>query len=121
MSNSFDVFLEQILLSEPNYKSDFYDECVFYNQRELSKEFRKILDKIALEVLYDRFENEKMIQAILELTRAERIIVIFHIILGMTNEETAFLLDADISSFYVYKSRAFHKLKKHIEQNDLFD
>ncbi len=112
-------FLEQILLSESNYKPDFDDERISCNRRELSKEFRKILDKIAVEVLYERFENDEIIHAILELTRAERIIVIFHIILGMTKEETAFLLDANINSIYTYKCRAFQKLKKYIRENDL--
>lgn len=120
MSNSFDAFLEQILLSKSNYKPDYNDERIFCNRRELSKEFRKILDKIAVEVLYDRFESEKIIQAILELTRVERIIVIFHIILGMTKEEIVFLLDADMNCIYTYKCRALQKLKQYIQKNDLF-
>lgn len=93
VSHSFDAFQEQILLSESKTNFPSTEDLDLSDQKLLSKEFQKILDKIALEVLYDRFENSNLIRAILELTRSERIIIVFHIILGMTCDEVSFLLE----------------------------
>ena len=120
MSNSFDNFMQLILSNGPNENivADDY-KLNLLSQKELSKEFRKVLDKISIEFIYDRFESEKYIQAIISLSRAERIIIVFHVILGMTMEETSFLLDAQIENIYSYKSKAIRKLKTYIEKNDL--
>lgn len=121
MSRSFDDFLQQIFSNESAIDSPIEDSNLYFSsQRELSKEFRKVLDKIAVEFLYDRFESDDLIKAVLELTRSERIIIVFHIILGMTSEEVAFLLDKNMNTIYAQKSMAIKKLKDYIIENNLF-
>ena len=121
MNNSFDYLMSQFLLNyAEEYKGDEIEEISLYNQKRLSTEFRKILDKIAIEIIYDTFENEDLISAVISLNRVERIIVIFSLILGMSNTEMAFLLNTNMNSVYVQKCKAIRKLKNYIIENNIF-
>ena len=51
----------------------------------------------------------------LHLTRSERIIIAFHIIMDMKLAEIAFLLDTSLESTYTHKSTALKKLKAELE------
>ena len=79
-------------------------------------EYRKILDKVAIGLIYDTFENEKYIAAMLKLNKVERIIVSFNVILEMELSEIAYLLDASIESTYTQKGTALKRLKKELEE-----
>ena len=54
---------------------------------KIASEYKKILDKVAIGMIYDSFENEKIIDAMLQLTRSERIILAFNIIAEMRMAE----------------------------------
>lgn len=118
MNNSFDYLISKFLL---NYSEKDNESLMgfIYDAEYVSREFRKILDKIAIEIVYDSFENEDMIQAVLSLNRIERIIAVFSLILGMSNTEIAFLLNTNMNSLYVQKSKALKKLKKYIIDNNV--
>lgn len=121
MNNSFDYLMSQFLLNyAEEYKGDEIEEISLYSQKRLSTEFRKILDKIAIEIVYDTFENEDLIIAVISLNRVERIIVIFSLILGMSNTEVAFLLNTNMNSIYVQKCKAIRKLRNYIIENNIF-
>lgn len=110
MNNSFDYLISKFLLNYSEKDNEL--PKIPYSNEYVSREFRKILDKIAIEIVYDSFENEDMIQAVLSLNRIERIISVFSLILGMTNSEIAFLLNTNMNSMYVQKCKALKKLKK---------
>ncbi len=82
---------------------------------KIASEYKKILDKVAIGMIYDSFENEKIIDAMLRLTRSERIILAFNIIAEMRMAEIAFLLDTTVDSTYAHKSSALKKLKAELE------
>ena len=63
-------------------------------------------------MIYDSFENENIIHIFLKLSKSERIILAFNIILEMDLLEISYLLDTNISNVYTQKSRALKKLKK---------
>lgn len=88
----------------------------FSNRRIYLNEYRKILDKVAIGLIYDTFENEKYIDAMLKLNKVERIIVAFNIILEMELSEIAYLLDTSIDSTYTQKSTALKRLKEELEK-----
>lgn len=121
MNDSFDYLMSKFLF---NYckgdNAQDITEINLYNDKRISDEFRKILDKIALKIIYSSFESEDFIQAIILLNRIERIIVVFGVILGMSNSELAFLLNTNKNSVYVQKCKAIKKLKKYITDNYLF-
>jgi hypothetical protein len=113
MNNSFDYLISKFLINYSEKDEEIQLELQ-YDKEDISREFRKILDKIAVEIVYDSFENEDMIQAVLSLNRIERIISVFSLILGMSNSEIAFLLNSNMNSLYVQKSKAIKKFKKYI-------
>ena len=119
MNNSFDYLMSKFLLDYSENDND-NKNLEIYEGEDISKEFRKILDKIAVEIIYDTFENEELISAVLSLNRVERIIVVFGLILGMSNMEVAFLVNTNMNSIYVQKCKAIRKLKKYIIENDIF-
>lgn len=121
MNDSFDYLMSRFLLnySECENKEEI-KKLSLYTQKRLSTEFRQILDKIAIEIIYDAFENEEFIRVLLLLNRVERIIIVFGLLLGMSNTEVAFLLNTNKNSVYVQKCKAIKKLKKYILDNYLF-
>ena len=119
MNNSFDYLISRFLLNYSESNNEVQTELPYSNEY-ISREFRKILDKIAIEIVYDTFENEDLISAVISLNRVERIIVIFSLILGMSNTEMAFLLNTNMNSVYVQKCKAIRKLKNYIIENNIF-
>ena len=120
MNNSFDYLISKFLVNYSEKDEEIQLEFQ-YDKEDISRKFRKILDQIAVEIVYDSFENEDMIQAVLSLNRIVRIISAFSLILGMSNAEIAFLLNSNMNSLYVQKSKAIKKLKKYIiDHNVLF-
>ena len=119
MKNSFDCLFEQILIKEFQ-NENYINICNQINDKEVYREFRKILDKIAIKIILDNFENEELVQAILGLSRSERIIIIFNVVMDMNLSEVAFLLGSKIDSTKVQKCTAMKKIKKVVIDNTLF-
>lgn len=69
-------------------------------------EYRKILDKVAIGMITESFDDEKIIDAMLKLARLERIIIAFYIIAQMELSEIAYIIDTSIDSTYQQKSTA---------------
>ena len=84
-------------------------------QVKVTKEYRKILDKVAIGMIYDTFENEKLIDAMLRLSRVQRIIIAFNVIAEIELAEISFLLDAAPESTYSQKSKALKRLNAELE------
>ncbi len=80
-----------------------------------NKKFRKFLDRVVIKVIFDTFENEEIIQAMLKLARVERIIIIFGVIEDMEIPELALLLNTSADSVYMQKSTALKKLKQELK------
>ena len=76
---------------------------------------RKILDKLVINIIEANLEYEILKQALLELARIERIIIVLHFLCGMDLSEVAYLLDADLNSIYVQKYMAMKNLKNILE------
>lgn len=79
------------------------------------KKFRKFLDRVVIKVIFDTFENEEIIQAMLKLARVERIIIVFGVIEDMEIPELALLLNTSADSVYMQKSTALKKLKQELK------
>jgi len=79
------------------------------------EDFRKILDKVAIGLIYNAFENEKYIAAMLRLARLGRIIIAFNVILEMELSEIAYLLDTTPVSVHTQKYKALKRLKAELE------
>lgn len=113
MKDKFDRFLE-ILLSEYsliNSVEDLPTELEVYS-KEIDKEFKLILDRMAKELIGVTFENERLVKALLKLSRIERIIIVFHIVLGMTLSEISVLINISPDNVYARKYRALNLLRK---------
>ena len=115
MLSYFEQLFKQMFIQ--NYKSkQTLEEKVCNEQIKVTSEYRKILDKVAIRIIYDTFENEKIIDAMMELARLQRIILTFNIIAEIELPEIAFLLDTSLESTYAQKSTALKKLKAELEK-----
>lgn len=83
-----------------------------FTEKDLSIESRKIFDKIAIHILYYTIDNSIIIEALLKLSKIERIIIILNVLNDITLLEIAFLLDTNMNSLYVQKNSALKKLRK---------
>lgn len=118
MRNYFEFLMKQ-LLSINDY--DCINEEIKVSDFEtahIKLEFRKILDELAVHIVNNNFENNVLIEAIMELARIERIIIVFYYICNMELSEIAFLLETDINSVYVQKCTAIKHLKEILKYGD---
>lgn len=111
MRNYFEFLMEQLISCSKNCEQKH--EAVFdeIKENQVKLEFRKILDKLVINIIEANFENDTLIQALFELARIERIIVVLHYVCGIRLSEIAYLLDADLNSIYVQKCTAIKHLK----------
>lgn len=82
-------------------------------------DIKNFLDVISIEVIYQTFDDKSMITALLKLSKIERIILVFNIVMGMRQPEIATLLNIKVDNLYVRKYRAKKLLIKYIEDMDL--
>lgn len=103
MQNYFEFLMKQLLsyIKNCNQTKESVDEDI--DGKQVKLEFRKILDKLVINIIEANFENETLIQAILELARIERIITVLHFVYGIRLSEIAYLLETDLNSVYVQK------------------
>lgn len=90
-----------------------------FDGKYITKEYRKILDKVAIGIINESFENEKIIKSMMMLSTFERVIVAFQIILGMKLSDIGILLDSTPESIYSQKSKALKKLKNALKAENL--
>ena len=111
MFSYFDYLLKQLLIEKyPNTSNDYSDlDCI--NEKIITEEYRKFLDKVAIRMTTDMFEREEYVNAILKLARMERIIIAFNIIQGIELREIEYLLNTSADSVYSQKNTALKRLK----------
>lgn len=110
MKSNFENVLKQLFIDKYGYKNiSKLNESI--EIIDVSKEFKKILDKIAINIIYETFENKELIHLFLKLSKSERIILVFNIVLEMDLLEISYLLSTNIDNVYSQKSKALKKLK----------
>ena len=72
---------------------------------------------MSIELIHTTFDNEKLLETMLSLSRIERIIIVFNIILGMEVSEIAYLLNITPDSVYTQKCKALKKLRHSMNAN----
>ena len=111
MQNYFEFLMKQLLSCGTNCNQTKESVTEYIEEKQIKLEFRKILDKLVINIIEANFENETLIQALLELARVERIIIVFHFVCGICLSEIAYLLETDLNSVYVQKCTAIKHLK----------
>ena len=86
-----------------------------FSDKELTIESRKLVDKIAITMLYNEIDNA-IINCILKLSKIERIVIILNILNDIALFEIAFLVDTSLNSIYVQKKNALNKLRKELDE-----
>ena len=115
MKKSFDNFLRGLF--ERSLTIDNQDNGESIDDTQVISEFRKILDRMSIELIHTTFDNEKLLETMLSLSRIERIIIVFNIILGMEVSEIAYLLNITPDSVYTQKCKALKKLRHSMNAN----
>ncbi|GEM_PF-880545 len=115
MKKSFDNFLRGLF--ERSLTIDNQDTGESIDDTQVISEFRKILDRMSIELIHTTFDNEKLLETMLSLSRIERIIIVFNIILGMEVSEIAYLLNITLDSVYTQKCKALKKLRHSMNAN----
>lgn len=89
------------------------ENCNFdMTYRQSVLESRKIFDRIAKNILLNEIDNAIIIDALLKLSKMERIIVILNILNEIEIIEIAYLLGTNVNSIYVQKNSALQRLRK---------
>ena len=117
MNTYFENFLVSIFsktLCEENRQKKI-DEI---SKNESTKEFRKILDRMAKELIETTFDNERLKNAMLSLPKIGRIVLTFQVVLDMDIFEVAYLLNTTSESASAQKYKAINKLREYMN-NDL--
>ena len=112
MCNYSDILPEELLSCSKVNHDCIEKDLHTISQKQVKLEFRKILDKLAVNVIENNLESEMLMQALLELARVERIIIVLHFLCGMELSEIAYLLETDLNSIYVQKCTVIKHLKK---------
>ena len=112
MRNYLDILLEELLSRGKASRKCLEKDLHTISQKQVKLEFRKILDKIAVNVIENNLESEMLIQALLELARVERIIIVLHFLCGMELSEIAYLFETYLNGIYVQKCTTIKHLKK---------
>lgn len=115
MKKSFDNFLRGLF--ERSLTIDNQDNGESIDDTQVISEFRKILDRMSIELIHTTFDNEKLLETMFSLSRIERIIIVFNIILGMEVSEIAYLLNITPDSVYTQKCKALKKLRHSMNAN----
>jgi len=110
MYSYFEWLLKDVFVKSKAANNEYNNKTTF-TQKQLTYEYRNILDKVAMKMIIDEFEDERIIKALMNLARSERIIIAFNIIKEMELTEIAMLLDNNLSSIYAQKSTALKRLK----------
>ena len=111
MRNYFEFLMEQLLSCGKDPRETSEPVLNNIDKKQIKLEFRKILDKLVINIIEANFENETLIQALMELARIERIIVVLYYVCGIRLSEIAYLLDTDLNSIYVQKCTAIIGVK----------
>lgn len=115
MKKSFDNFLRGLFERSLTIYNQDNGESI--DDTQVISEFRKILDRMSIELIHTTFDNEKLLETMLSLSRIERIIIVFNIILGMEVSEIAYLLNITPDSVYTQKCKALKKLRHSMNAN----
>ena len=78
MRDYLDILPEELLSCSKVNHDCIEKDLHTISQKQVKLEFRKILDKLAVNVIENNLESEMLMQALLELARVERIIIVLH-------------------------------------------
>lgn len=117
MFNYLELLMKRLLLEDGKRRGNNVNDDDI-NPDHLTIEYRKILDKLAIKMAVDAFENEDILREILNLARTECIIIVFNIIQELQLGEIASMLDTSVDSVYTQKHTALKRLKEELGKID---
>lgn len=111
MLYNFEALLKKIFIERGLYQNYSKEPMPILSPYEIRDTYRRILDKIAIGIITADLENENIIDAILQLARVERIVIVFNLFLDIKLSDLSIILDTTPDSIYAQKSTALKKLK----------
>ena len=115
MLTYFERLLFDLLVEKSKGEKEHFDCKEEFTPQEITGLYRQVMDKIAIKMITDSFENETILQAIMRLSRLERIIIAFNILQDMELKEIALLLDTTSNNVYLQKSKDLKRLKSELK------
>lgn len=88
------------------------DEDIIITEKEMENTYKKIIDKLAHNIFFAAVGNELLLEVFEKLSRLERIIVVFNIMLDYSSADIAMLAGSTPDSIYSQKSKALKKLRE---------
>lgn len=91
------------------------DECngdIAVTETEMEDTYKKIVDKLAHSIFFAAVDDEMLLEAFDKLSRMEKIIVVFNIMLDYSSSDIAVLADSTEDSVYSQKYKSLEKLRK---------
>ena len=74
-----------------------------------------VVDSIIIRMFDNLVESERMTRGFCKLTKIQRMVILFNIVLELDLEDTADMVGVSMNSVYLHKSRALRRLKKELE------
>lgn len=115
MSEFFDRLIARALLKEEFTgvirKSGDVD-------KEFNRIYNKIIDQAVIRMFENIVENDLLCIVFKSLSRTERLIILFNVLMDYEVEETAGIIGTNRDSVYNLKCRALKKFKEAIEELD---
>jgi len=115
VSEFFDHLIAEALLKEKLANSIKRNEAF---SKESEKIYNKIIDQAVIRVFDNTIENDLLCIVFKSLSRTERLIILFNVLMDYDIDETASVIGTNRDSVYNLKCRALKKFKEAIEGLD---
>ena len=104
--------MQKLIIAVCSELSSDNDEDIIITEKEMENTYKKIIDKLAHNIFFAAVGNELLLEAFEKLSRLERIIVVFNIMLDYSSADIAMLAGSTPDSIYSQKSKALKKLRE---------
>ena len=117
MYGILDEIIKDILYSNKKFNYlENSDPIEDIKSKEIKNLYEKILDKVVISMFNEYIENELLYRVFLKLTRVQRMIIVFHILLDFNAKETAEILGNNEDSIYSQKYKALKRFKEELSK-----
>jgi len=113
MSEFFDYLIAEALI-----KKEFSGVVRKNNSKVFNKTYNKVIDQTAIRMFDKTIENESLCIIFKALSRTERLIILFNILMNYEIDDTAEIIGTHRDSIYSLKYRALKKFKAALEGLD---
>ena len=104
-----------LLISESKHKSTKNELDFELSENEVLYLYSKIVDKMIIRMFNNMIENNETQKSFKKLSRLQRMIILFNVILDFSLDDTAIIVGSSLNSIKSQKSKAVKRMKRELE------